>query len=128
VDREALARAGRRRQVEEALEFEREREVVLVEHLEQTLADADGSSLDEAIFAGMAPEEVEIVRGVLAQPAEEMDEEILFERETFGSEPDPEEVEEEITRLERELAECRRRQQAFERYVAALNMPTEGIS
>ena len=69
--RRALARAGRRRQVLEALEFERGRETVLVEQLEHTLAEADGAGLDEAIFAGMEPEQVEIVRGVLHGPSED---------------------------------------------------------
>ena len=122
MDRGAFARAGRRRQVLEALEFEREREAVLVEQLEHTLAEADGAGLDEAIFAGMEPEQVEIVRGVLHGPSEdEQDEEILIEREIFG--PDPEEgdsVAEEIIRLEQELADCRARQQAFERYLTGL--------
>ena len=122
MDRETLARAGRRRQVLEALEFEREREAVLVEQLEHTLAEADGAGLDEAIFAGMEPEQVEIVRGLLHGPSEdEEDEEILIEREIFGPDPDDDEsVEEEIARLEQELADCRTRQQAFERYLAGL--------
>jgi hypothetical protein len=122
VDRETLARAGRRRQVLEALEFEREREAVLVEQLEHTLAEADGAGLDEAIFAGMEPEHVEIVRGVLHGPSEdEEDEEILIEREIFRPDPDDDEsVEEEIARLEQELADCRARQQALERYLAGL--------
>jgi hypothetical protein len=122
MDREALARAARRRQALEALEFERERESALVEQLEHTVADAEGRRLDEAIFAGMEPEQVEIVRGVLHGPSEdEEDEEILIEREIFGPDPDDDEsVEEEIARLEQELADCRTRQQAFERYLAGL--------
>jgi hypothetical protein len=123
MDREALARAARRRQALEALEFERERESALVEQLEHTVADAEGRRLDEAIFAGMEPEQVEIVRGVLHGPSEdEEDEEILIEREIFGPDPDDDEsVEEEIARLEQELADCRTRQQAFERYLAGLS-------
>ena len=105
----------------EALEFERDRETALVEQLEHTLAEADGSGLDETIFAAMEPEEVEIVRETLLGPQEQLEEEEFFlEREEFGSEPDPEAVEEEIARLEQELADCRRRQQAFERYLTGL--------
>jgi hypothetical protein len=106
----------------EALEFERERQAVLVEQLGLTLAEADGAGLDEAIFAGMEPEQVEIVRGVLHGPSEdEVDEEILIESEIFGSDPDDDgSVEEEIARLEQALADCRARQQAFERYLAGL--------
>jgi hypothetical protein len=111
----------------EALEFERERETVLAEQLEQTLTETEGARLDEAVFAGMTPEEVEIVRGLLEDPAEDEDEEIQVERDLFGSEPDPEAVEEEIARLERELADCRRRQQAFERYLSGLDR-SEGQS
>jgi hypothetical protein len=105
----------------EALEFERDRETALVEQLEHTLAEADGSGLDETIFAGMEPGDAEIVRETLQGPRDELEEEEFFlEREAFGSEPDPEALEEEIARLEHQLAECRRRQQAFERYLAGL--------
>jgi hypothetical protein len=128
VDRDALARAGRRRQVLEALEFERERETALVQQLEHTLAEAEGARLDEPVFAGMAPEAVEIVRETFQGPQEELeDEEFFLEREEFGEEPDPEAVEEEIARLEQQLADCRRRQQAFERYLSGLDM-SEGQS
>lgn len=123
-----LARAGRRRQVLEALEFERDRETVLVEQLEHTLAEADGPGLDETVFAGMESGDVEIVRETLLGPQDEFtDEESSLEPEEFDSEPDPNEVEEEIARLEEELADCRRRQQAFERYLSGLAM-SEGQS
>jgi hypothetical protein len=127
VDREVLARAGRRRQVLEALEFERDRETVLVEQLEHTLAEADGPGLDETVFAGMEAGDAEIVREALLGPQDEFaDEESALEPEP-EYEPDPNEVEEEIARLQEELADCRRRQQAFERYLSGLAM-SEGQS
>ena len=129
MDRDALTRAGRRRQALEALEFEREREQALIEQLEHTLAEAQGPQLDEAVFAGMAPEEVEIVRQTLEGPPDDLEEEeFLLEREEFGEEPDEEALEEEIARLERGLVECRRRQQAFERYLAALDTSAQAMS
>ena len=114
--------------MQDALEFERDRETALVEQLEHTLAEADGSGLDETIFAGMEPGDAEIVRETLQGPSEEFEEEEFFlEGEEAGSEPDPDAVEEEIARLEQELADCRRRQQAFERYLSGLDM-SEGQS
>ena len=58
VDREAIARAERRRQALEALEFERARAAALRERLEAIVAELDGPALDAAIFARLAPEDV----------------------------------------------------------------------
>jgi uncharacterized protein (DUF2236 family) len=119
VDREAIARAERRRQALEALEFERARAVALRERLEAIVAELDGPALDAAIFARLAPEDVEIVRAALqsdeVEPAEALDGELDDPREEQKAW-----LEEELVRLEEELASSDGRQQAFERYLDAL--------
>jgi hypothetical protein len=119
VDREAIARTERRRQALEALEFERARAAALRERLEAIVAELDGPALDDAIFARLAPEDVEIVRAALqsdeADPAEAVDAELEDPREEQKAW-----LEEEIVRLEEEIASSDGRQQAFERYLNAL--------
>jgi hypothetical protein len=118
VDREAIARAERRRQALEALEFERARAAALRERLESIVVELEGPALDEAAFAQMTPADVEVVRPALqsvdAEPPDP-DREAENERETTIAW-----LEEEIARLDEELASSSRRQQAFERYLDAL--------
>lgn len=128
VDRESIARAQRRRQATEALEFERDRASGLQEQIHILVVELEGSRIDEEAFAKMAPEEAELARSLLA-PAEEPaqdaaeDEWLIFGDDAPGDEePDPREAtEEEIARLEEEIAESRRRQQALERYIETLD-------
>jgi len=119
VDREAIARAERRRQALEALEFERARAAALRERLESIVAELDGPAVDEAIFAQLAPEDVEVVRPALqgdeAEPVESLEVELDdVEADTTAW------LEEEIVRLQEEIATSTGRQQAFERYLEAL--------
>ncbi len=48
ANRDAHLRAARRRQAQEALAFERDREAMLVSELEDVLAEAEGPRLDAA--------------------------------------------------------------------------------
>jgi hypothetical protein len=122
MDRESIARAERRRQALEALEFERARAAALRERLEAIVVELDGPAIDAAIFAELGPEDVEIVRPALqgdveAEAVEALDFDVELE------DPKAEQVawlEEEIVRLEQEIAASGRRQQAFERYLDAL--------
>jgi hypothetical protein len=127
VDRAAIARAVRRRQAQEALDFERDREKTLEEQIELVIGEAEGRKIDAGVFAQMSPEDVEIVREELdPTPHADTDDEGggFFERDdlsdgfTFGEASDP--SEEELKRLAEELESCRRRQRAFEAYLAAL--------
>jgi hypothetical protein len=127
VDREAIARAQRRRQARESLQFERERASGLQEQIDILVAELEGSRVDEQAFAKMASEDAELARSLLApaeQPADDADEDewLIFGADRpDDEEPDPrEEAEEEIARLQREIAESRRRQKALERYLEAL--------
>jgi len=129
VDLEAIARAQRRRQALEALEFERSREAALRDELEELIGELEGPRIDEATFARMTEEDVELVRAALAgaAAAEEVE---LFGEHAEGwlvedEAPDPEAEREErlaeIGRLRSEIDASQRRQQAFEHYLAALS-------
>jgi hypothetical protein len=122
VDREAIARGERRRRVEEALDEERGREEALVERLAEVVTEGEGTRIDEQAFARMDPEDVALVRELLEEPSlfDESEEETDF----LGLEPDEEdgnETEEEIARLQAEIAASQRRRLAYERYLEALD-------
>jgi hypothetical protein len=125
VERRAMARAQRRRQAVEALELEQARAEALQEQLEFVVAELDGPALDAAVFARMPPGDVEIVRPALfgeePEPLEEPEDWTEWHEATADPEPDPAEQETEVARLQAELEESRRRQQALERYLAALD-------
>ena len=126
MDRDAIVRNQRRRLIGEALELEQGREAALHEQLEETVAELEGRRVDEEAFVRMAPGDADIVRIVLRGqnsgeeiPEEEPDEDWL------APDADPEaesnELLAEIARLEAEIARSRRRRDAFQRYVAALD-------
>jgi hypothetical protein len=122
VDREAIARGERRRRIEEALDEERGREDALVERLQEVVTEGEGNRIDEQAFARMDPEDVALVRELLEEPSafDEGEEQVDFlalERD----EEDQTETEEEIARLQAEIAASRRRRLAYERYLAALD-------
>jgi hypothetical protein len=132
VDREEIARAHRRRQAADALGFEREREATLQEQIGDLIAELEGAGVDEEVFARMSAEDAALVRSLLDPPEDEELEEMTEEerRLLYGDEspeieePDPREwTEEEIARLEEEITESRRRQQALEHYLEALDPP-----
>jgi hypothetical protein len=123
VDREAIARGERRRRIEEALDEERGREDALVERLEEVVTEGEGNRIDEQVFARMDPEDVALVRELLEEPSlfdEDEDENADF----LALEPDEEDgsaAEEEIARLQVEIAASQRRRLAYERYLEALD-------
>lgn len=123
MDRAAIARAERRRQAADELEFERDRAIALREQIARLVLELDGPRLDEEVFARLAPEDVELVRPALqAETAiEETDAEWLESDEPWrDEEAERAELEAEIARLEEEIASSTRRQEAFEHYLAAL--------
>ena len=116
-----MARAARRRQLLDLLQFEQDREVVLSEQLEETIVETLGAGVDEAAFARMDAADADLVRAAFGGDHEESAEEEFFEYGSFEVEEDvPDAAEEEIARLGGELEKCRRRQRAFEAYLAAL--------
>jgi hypothetical protein len=119
VDRESIARGERRRQALEALEFERARGAALRERLESVIVELDGPSLDEAIFAQLAPEDVEVVRPALQGDEPEQVESFEVELDETASD-NRTWLEEEVVRLQEEIASSSAREQAFERYLEVL--------
>ena len=113
MDRQAIARAQRRRQATEALEFERARAEALRDRLETVVAELDGAAIDEAAFAAMAPEQAAVVRVELygEEPEQPDDEWMPFEADDPDADPvlDPDEQEEEIARLQDKIAKSFRR-------------------
>jgi hypothetical protein len=125
VDLREIARAQRRRQALEELEFERGREGALREQLEDTVTELEGPSVDVEVLARMEPEDAEIVRHTLLEVESEAFEEELGEEWLSdpgdGEEIDREERLAEVARLEAEVAKSRRRQEALEHYLEALS-------
>jgi hypothetical protein len=133
MDRDSIARGQRRRQAQEALEVERDRMAMLEGQIEEFVAELNGSRIDDEAFAAMQPEDVETVRALLDPQADfEVDDEWPDDEDEAAEsypEPEPEEdtaaeIEAEISRLESEIAISRRRQQALERYLEALDVPS----
>jgi hypothetical protein len=120
VDREETARTVRRRQAQEILDFEREREKTIHEQIELVVAESEGPRIDAAAFARMSPEDAEIVKEELTPvPLDEGGG--FFERDdVIMLEDEADEHAAELARLNGELDDCRRRQRAFEAYVEAL--------
>jgi hypothetical protein len=115
VDRDAMARNRRRRQVEEALDDERGREAALAEQLEDVVVETEGPRVDERVFERLEPDDVALVREVLTTAASD------DEGENEDEALDEEGADSEIARLQDELADSRRRQLAYERYLDALD-------
>ena len=124
MDVEAIARAQRRRLAQEALEFERDREAVLREQLEAVIADVEGPRIDQEAFARMAPEDADLVRAIVASGLEGEDPDLDPEDEWYDigetDEPEAESFEDEVRRLDEEIAESRRLQQALTSYLDAV--------
>jgi hypothetical protein len=122
MDREALARRRRRRQAEEALEDELGREAALTERLEEVVAEEEGPRIDERVFTRMQPDDVALVREALQAPSwlddDEDDPDFL---PVEGEELDQAGADDEIARLQDEIADSQRRQLAYRRYLEALD-------
>jgi hypothetical protein len=131
VDRDALVRAARRRQAEEALAVERDREAMLASEVEDLLAEADGSRLDAELYARMDDGAANLVAAALGQwpgPDGDTDPDDAwdagFEEEAEDEEPeDAEPVEAEVERLREEIEGSRATQAALLRYLELLDEP-----
>jgi hypothetical protein len=141
VDRDAHVRAARRRQALEALAFEEDREAVLVEQLEDVLAEVEGTGLDAGLFAQMSSDDAQLVRAALGEvevggPGEEAEPDdddfgLSLDFDDDDAETDaagPDDVEAEIARLQDVLESSRRVQAALRQYLALLSgQPVGGI-
>jgi hypothetical protein len=125
VDRDAHVRAARRRQAQDALEFERDREEMLTIELDDAVAGIEGKRVDSAVFAQMSSEDVRLVREAIGDDsifAASIDRDDI-DRST-ESDADGFVREQEIARLRDELASSRRLQAALERYLEVLSART----
>lgn len=122
-----MARNQRRRLVGDAVELEQGREAALLEQLEETVAELEGSRIDEEALGRMTPEDADVVRRVLAgeSPGQETAEEGEPYDDWLEPDADPEaearELQAEIGRLEEEIARSRRVRESLERYLSALD-------
>ena len=131
MDRVAIAREERRRQVTDDLQFERDRAGELHEEIKRLVLELEEHGIDAEVFARMPAEDVELIRGGLQGVDREVVEEDWLD---FGDETDEEgrladeqleaelraEQEAEIVRLQEEIVASERRQQALEAYLEAL--------
>ncbi len=108
--------------MQDALDFEQDRERAISDQIELAVAETDGAKVDAAVFARMSPEDVELVRAELNPTPFEADddegERAFIDLDDWETQVDPRA--EELARLNDELANSRRRKQAFEAYLAAL--------
>jgi hypothetical protein len=123
VDREAIARRQRRRQVAEALEEEREREAALVARVEEVVVETDGPAIDEQVLPQLEPDDAAVVRELLQEhsPFDDDEGEDLEFLSEDGDAFEEDGVDEELARLEGEIADSQRRQLAYQRYLEALD-------
>ena len=137
MDRDAQVRAARRRQALDALAFEQEREAMLVEQLEDVLAEADGARLDAGLFAQMSPDEARLVQAALGEAVNggtwqeagegvELDDDSGLSVDLEDDDADldaagTDDVEAEVVRLREVLESSRLLQAALQRYLALLS-------
>src|SRR5258708_5891482 len=136
VDRDAQVRSARRRQVLDALAFEQEREAMLVEQLEDVLAEVEGARLDAGLFAQMSPDEARLVQAALGEAVNGgtwQEEEDVEPDDDFGLSLDVEDNdahlaaaaiydgEAEVARLREVIESSRLVQAALQRYLALLS-------
>ena len=123
MDRDAIAREWRRREAIEALEFEREREAALQDQVAETVLEEDGPRVDREVFARLSEADVAVVRDALGRLGEDdpAEDDPFADPDGYISFADePEEETDELGRLQAEIATCRERQGALERYIAVL--------
>jgi len=141
MDRDAAVRASRRRQALDALAFEREREALLADQVQDVLAETEGPRVDAAVFARMSDDETALVRAALGEDAfpEDDEDEGPSDDDDFGfssefedgdadesdgeGNDDGDGGEDEVARLQGEIESSRRTQAALERYVELLSDP-----
>ena len=113
----------RRREIEEAIEFEQQREALLREQIEAVVLEREGPRLDDALRARLDPADIELLADVLGWDAGDWGDE---DAETSGDEDSAGADEDERAEIERLQAEVERsiaRQGALRRAVGFLESP-----
>ena len=120
-----------RRQAEDALAFERDREEMLTIELQDLFADAARSEIEATVFAAMPPEDAVRVRAALGN-VESVDWDYVADDAEDDLEDDTDDAggldEEEVARLQSEIESSRRSQAALERYLELLARQAEPTS
>ena len=111
VDRDAIARARRRREFEEALDEERGREAALRDQIELVVAEEEGARIDRELLERLEPGDAALLADLFGASADgdEDDDDADWE--------DTAEPEDEVARLLEEIERSRERQRALERAV-----------
>ena len=115
MDHDAIARAGRRREVLDALEFERDREAALLRQIETVVLEEEGPRIDRAARTLLSPSELDLLGNVLGEPLEPEEED---EVDNAG----------EIERLQGEVERSRQRQQALAHLSTLLASPLPEVT
>ncbi|MGL6278775.1 MAG: hypothetical protein ACRC50_04370 [Gaiella sp.] len=123
LDRDAIARARRRRELEEALVDETERELALREQVEAIVLEAEGPRIDAALRAALSPEDVDVLAEVLAGD-DAATAEAAWEDE-WELEVEPLDLDAALARLGAEIDACAARRDALTRAIALLEHPLE---
>jgi hypothetical protein len=90
----------------------------------EVVLEQEGGRVDAEAFAGLDADEVRRVRTALGQLDDETEDDDAWLAELsieLDDEAEPDEPEQELSRLEDEIAESQRTQHALERYLAALD-------
>lgn len=122
MDRDAIARARRRREFEEALEEERAREAALRDQIELVVAEEEGARIDRELLELLEPDEAALLADLFTASAggDEDEDDLEWEAET--------EPEDEAARLLEEVEQSRVRQRALEHAAQLLGSPVDGAS
>jgi hypothetical protein len=129
MDRLGIARNYRRHQAQDALTFERDRQAALEEQIAEIVSEATAGEIDEAAFSALSEGDVEIVRealGLNSDWAAQLSEEDAVQFGFINLEDDRADdgegsTEEELARLQEEIADSQERQRALTRYLEALD-------
>ena len=127
MDRDAIARAGRRREVLDALEFERDRETALRDQIDAVVLEEEGPRIDRATKALLGPVELALLDDILGEPPvydDPFDSGFI----SFDEADDTAADESEIERLEGEVERSQARQHALERLAALLESPLPEVT
>ena len=124
MDRDAVARAGRRAQAEEALADERTREAALRRQIAEVVLEQDGARIDAEAFPALDEDAVARVRAALGLFDGEVEDDPFAAEFFVDLDDEPVDTgEAELARLEDEIAESQRTQRALEGYIAVLDRP-----
>jgi hypothetical protein len=124
LDHDAIARSRRRRDLEEVLADEVDRERALREQVEAVVLEAEGPRIDAALRGALDPADAGLLDDLLSGAASEDDP----WDDGWEVELDPVDHDAELARLAGEIAGCAARQEALTRAIRLLEqpLPTDG--